>query len=296
MDLKKLDMFRLVARFGSLTRAAAQFGVTLPAISIQIKKLENELGVKLFDHRPNRVILTDHGKILLREANNVIESVVRAQEAVKKPTTSYEGSLLIAIASDLGHLVAPKIAAFIGRHPNLNATILSRRTRESMALVSSGEIDMAVGFFPRIPRGLAKRIILNTGVSLVIPRRHPLACKKAPTLAEVFAHRVVARRLLLDDALYAEKNPLYLPNVINVDTCQMAINLVELGQGIALAHDICVQAASQKRLVELDVTRHFAKNEVSLITRADAPLGPVAQALVAIFMSPTNNGEHHTSN
>jgi DNA-binding transcriptional LysR family regulator len=291
MDLKKLDMFRLVARFGSLSRAAAQFGVTLQAVSIQIKKLETELGVKLFDHRPNRVILTDHGKILLREANNVIESVVRAKEALTKPIAGYEGNLLISIASDIGQLFAPKIATFIGSHPSLSVTILSRRTRESMALVSSGEVDMALGFFPRIPRGIAKKTILHTDISLVVPRKHSLARKKSPTLTDVFAHRVVARRLLLDDALYADKNPLYLPNMINVDTCELAIDFVKLGEGVALTHGVCSRLAKQGGLIQIDMTRHFAKNEISLITRANAPLGPVAHALVQTFIAETSSGQ-----
>jgi DNA-binding transcriptional LysR family regulator len=291
MDLKKLDMFRLVARFGSLSRAAAQFGVTLQAVSIQIKKLETELGVKLFDHRPNRVILTDHGKILLREANNVIESVVRAKEALTQPVAGYEGNVLISVASDIGHLFAPKIAEFIGQHPSLSVTILSRRTRESIALVSSGETDMALGFYPRIPRGIAKKAILHTEISLVVPHKHPLTRKKNPTLADVFAHRVVARRLLLDDALYADKNPLYLPNIINVDTCELAIDFVRLGQGVALVHDVCSRSLKGAGLTRIDMTRHFAINDISLITRASAPLGPVSHALFQTFIAETAKGK-----
>jgi DNA-binding transcriptional LysR family regulator len=284
MDLKKLDTFRLVARFGSLSRVAAQRGLTLPAVSIQIKNLETDLGVKLFDHRPNRVTLTHHGRILLKEANSILDSVVRAREVLTKPVHGYEGNVLVSISADLGRLFAPRVAAFLRRHPNLNVTILARRTRESLALVMGGEIDMAIGFFPRVPRGVSRTMIADTDISLVIPRGHALARQKAPGLADVFAYRVVTRRLLLDDAVVTKKTPLYLPNLIAVDTCQLAMDFVECEQGVGLVHGLCATADPRKTLLQIDMTRHFAKTGVALITRANAALGPAAQALRESFV------------
>jgi DNA-binding transcriptional LysR family regulator len=280
LDLKRLDTFRLVARFGSLSRVAAQRGLTVPAVSIQIKNLETELGVKLFDHRPNRVTLTHHGRLLLKEANELLDSAVRVKEAITKPAHGYEGNVMVSVATDLGRLFAPKVAAFVDQHPNLNVTILARRTRESIALVMSGEIDMAVGFFPRVPRGIIKTAITDTAISLVVPRSHPLARKTSPTLAEVFAFRVVARRLLLDDASLTWPSQLHLPNLIAVDTCQLALDFAEFGQGVGLVHDACANFDPRKKLRLIDMTRYFAATNVSLIARSGAVLSPAAQALM----------------
>lgn len=295
MDLKKLDTFRLVARFGSLSRAAVQRGLTLPAVSIQIKNLETDLGVKLFDHRPNRLTLTHHGRILLKEANGILESVVRAREALTNPVHGYEGNVPVSIAADLGRLFAPSIAAFVRQHPNLSVTILARRTRESLALVMSGEIDMAIGFFPKVPRGIVKKVIVDTDISLMIPRDHPLAKQKTPSLAEVFAHRVVARRLLLDDILVTKKSPLYLPSLIAVDTCDLAMDFTKLKQGVGLVHDICVGDEQRKHLRAIDMTRYFAKTEVSLVMRSNAALGPAAQALMQAFVDAAPRSPHRAT-
>lgn len=280
LDLKKLETFRLVARFGSLSRVAAQRGLTVPAVSIQIKNLETDLGVKLFDHKPNRVALTHHGRLLLKEANELLDSAVRVKETITKPAHGHEGNVMVSVVADLGPLFAPQIAAFVGQHPNLNITILARRTRESMALVMSGEIDMAVGFFPRVSRGIIKTAISDTAISLLAPRGHPLTKKTAPTLADVFAFRVVTRRLLLDDASLNKRSQLHLPNLIAVDTCELAMDFAELGQGVALVHGLCADSDPRRNLRRIDMTRHFATTSVSLITRSGAVLSPAAQALM----------------
>jgi DNA-binding transcriptional LysR family regulator len=285
LDLKSLQTFRLVARFGSLSRAAGQLGLTTPAVSIQIRNLEMDLGVKLFDHRPNRVTLTHHGRVLLREANGILESVVQAREAVTRTPHNYEGNLPIAVASDLSSILAKKISAFTAQHPNLGVTILARRTRESIALVLSGEIDMAIGYFPRVPKDLTKKPIMETTISLMVPRSHPLAGNTAPKLSDIFACRVITRLLILDDAILPRSNPIHLPNLIAVDTCQSAIDFVQLQQGVGLVHDICAEACTHKNLVKIDVSKHFAKTSISILTRSNASLGPAANGLIQKLIS-----------
>jgi DNA-binding transcriptional LysR family regulator len=279
IDLKKLETFRLVARFGSLSRAAVQLGLTVPAVSIQIKNLETDLGVSLFDHRPNRLKLTHHGSILLKDTNAILEAVERATETLTHPVRSYEGNILIAISADLARFAAPVISAFANKHPNLSITILARRTRESLSLVLSGEIDMAIGFFPRVPRGISKKALLDSDVTLLVPQFHPLARQRTPSLSQAFDFRVITRRLILDDMILPRKASIYLPNIIAVDTCQLAMDFVELQQGVGLVHGFCARADKRKKLRHIDMSHYFDRNPASLIMRSNAILGPAASAL-----------------
>lgn len=279
IDLKKLETFRLVARFGSLSRAAVQLGLTVPAVSIQIKNLETDLGVRLFDHRPNRLKLTHHGSILLKDTNAILESVERAKETLTHPVHSYEGNILIAVSADLATFAVPVVSAFASKHPNLSITMLARRTRESISLVLSGEVDMAIGFFPKIPRGLSKKVLLDSNITLLVPQRHPLARHRKPSLSQVLDFRVTTRRLILDDVILPRKTSIYLPNIIAVDTCRLAIDFVELQQGVGLVHGFCAQAEKRKKLCQIDMSHFFVRNPASLILRSNATLGPAASAL-----------------
>jgi DNA-binding transcriptional LysR family regulator len=284
MDLKQLDTFRSVAKLGSLGRVAEQRGVTLSALSIQIKKLETELGASLFDHKPNRLVLTEKGRTFLREVDRVFEAVTRARTAVVEPTESQSGPVSIALATDAAKFFAPGIAGFVQRHPNLNVSILARPSRETLALVTSGEVDLGVGFFRKVPRGIVRKKICDTDIALVVPRGHPLERVKRPTLEDISAYRVIMRRRSsktrrIIDAAFA-RYEVGRPNVLEVARCQSAMDFVELGLGIGLVHGICACAEPHKRLVQMDVSSYFPRTDVALIMRSGAVMSPAHKALI----------------
>src|SRR5262245_4363099 len=102
MDLKKLEALRSFARNGSLRGAALQRGQTLQALSIQLKKLEEELGAKLFDRQPNRMVLTDRGRAFLREVDRAFEALDRAKATLVDPESEeYTGNLSVSLSADI---------------------------------------------------------------------------------------------------------------------------------------------------------------------------------------------------
>jgi len=82
MDIRNIKTFYLVATHGSLTRAANQLKLTVPAVSIQLKKLEADVGVKLLHHRPNRLLLTDRGRVFLERVNQILTALEDAKQIV----------------------------------------------------------------------------------------------------------------------------------------------------------------------------------------------------------------------
>ena len=78
LDLRKLRAFNLVARHGSLRIAAARLNLTVPAVSLQIRKLEEELGIALFRRLPNKLVLTREGEAFLIEVEGIFERVEHA--------------------------------------------------------------------------------------------------------------------------------------------------------------------------------------------------------------------------
>ena len=289
MDLKKLDTFRSIARYGSLRKAAARHGLTLPAISIQLRKLEAELGAKLFDHLPNKLLLTDQGRVFLDEINWVFEALDRAKASIGKTGDEYSGTVSISLASDIASVFANGIADFVRHHPKLNVAIRSRPSRETLSMVANGDIDLGVGFFRRGQRGITKKKIGETNIALVFPSGHPLERIKQPTLQDVAAYRLIVRRResgtrQVVDAAFADRH-VNLPSIVEVTRCQTALDFVELGLGVGLVHTICACTERREKLVRADMSEYFGQTDIALVTRSKGPLGAAHGALMRVIMN-----------
>jgi DNA-binding transcriptional LysR family regulator len=288
MDLNKLESFRAIARLGSLGKAAVERGLTVPALSIQLKKLEAELGTKLFLHRPKKLVLTENGHVFLEGVNRVFAELALAKASLIDPTTGYVGSMSIAISTDVARFFASGIATFIRRHPRLKVAILTRSSRDVIPMVLSGECDIGIGFYRRVPRGIAKKKFFETDISLIVPHDHPLTRTRRPSLKEIAANRVVTlrrtsgTRQMIDAAF--KKSSVVIPDVLEVGRCQSVMDLVEEGLGVGLVHSICACGEPHDRLVRISMTRYFDKTDVAIITRSNAMLGSAPQALVQMLI------------
>jgi DNA-binding transcriptional LysR family regulator len=138
MDLRQLRAFYLVGKYGNLAKAGNYLQLTPPAISIQLKKLENELQVRLFEHRPNKLILTDKGRVLLREIKNVFDALNQMQVALGGKSDAYEETIAIAFGRQRARAFAPQIAAFKKKYPRLKISIHSKTSSEAIAMLLDG--------------------------------------------------------------------------------------------------------------------------------------------------------------
>ena len=242
----------------------------------------------MFEHYPKKLILTDKGRIFLKEANRVFEAVDRAKASIADLKDGYVGNVSVALHTDLSKLYAPRIAQFVRAHPKLDVTILTRSSREILALVENGEIDIGIGFFKTLPRSIRRKKIQETTISLVFPRGHRLQRRKLPTLAEIAQYRVVMRRRssptrqMIDDTF--TRHAVDMPNVLEVGRCQSVMEFVKLGLGVGLVHTICGRAEPQKNLLQVELKNYFEDTDVSIITHSNSVLSQAHQALVDAFI------------
>jgi len=287
MNLKHLTAFYLVAKHGRLLQAANHLGLSVPTISLQIKTLESELGVQLFQHRPNKLILTEPGRVFFKEIKGVFDALDRAKSAVSMDGESYTGRISISLGSDIAKFFAPQIATFIREHARLSITLLARPSTETLSLVTEGEVDLGVGRFERIPRGIHGQMLLEYGVCLVFPRNHPLSRLRKLRLNDLTAYRLIvlargsATRKAIDNAFARSGSE--MQSIVEVGNCQSACDLARLGLGVALVHDICLATLRDKNLQSVDLTEYFSKTHVSLIYRDASSLSVAHRALIKIF-------------
>ncbi|HWG03789.1 MAG TPA: LysR family transcriptional regulator, partial [Beijerinckiaceae bacterium] len=287
MDLKRLEMFRTVARRGNLRLAAQQLGRTIPAVSMQIKKLEEEIGVQLFHHTRSKLLLNEQGRTFLAELENVFSSLERAKRLAVGGPHQTAASLSISLGGDLSIFFAARIAAFARAYPEVSITIVSGPTSRSLALVGNRECDIGIGFYRTVPRGLRRFTITETDITLVVPRGFRLRKGTPPALDMIAENRVImlsraseTRRMI--DGVFATQNcePNY---IIEVPSCRSAIEYVALGLGVGLVHGICACAENRRNVRQISMAASFGRMEVSLVTRPDILARPIHARFIEII-------------
>jgi len=288
MDLRSLEAFCLVARLGTLARAASQMKVSPAAISLQIKRLEAELAIKLFDHRPNKMLLTNHGERWLKVASQIMEELEKAKEIPPGNRDKSPQKITISMRNDCANFFPPAIARFVKAHPKLATTILVRPTETCLSLVMKGEADLGLGRFGNVPKGIDKEELMESSLMAIFPRNHPFAQKAKIGIKDLAAHRLItpasgtAARHTIDLAFFSDG--VQPQDIIEVSDCRMTAEYARLGLGVGLVHDKCFSVETRKMMRCVDLSGLFEKEKISLIYRQAASFGPIHRALIGTLI------------
>jgi DNA-binding transcriptional LysR family regulator len=145
LDVRRLRVLREVARHGSLSAAAAALGYTQPAVSRQIAVLESEVGMELLRRLPQGVVLTDAGRLLVERTDEVLLSLTRTEEELRAHGNLEGGTLRMAVFASAAASVAPQaLARFRERHPGIELIVTVADPLDSLPLLRSGELDIAL--------------------------------------------------------------------------------------------------------------------------------------------------------
>ncbi|MEO0530493.1 MAG: hydrogen peroxide-inducible genes activator [Planctomycetota bacterium] len=195
MDTDQLRQFLTVARLGNITRAAEEHGLSQPAISRSIQRLEEELGRPLFERRPRSVALTDAGVLFQSRAQQVLGLLddTRAQLADDGET----GRLRIgAIPTVAPYFLPGFLREFAEAFPKASLIVHEDTTDNLLHRCKQGEIDLAVLALPIAAKYVDTVELFSEELLLVVADEHPLATKPRVRAADVEPHPFV----LLDEA------------------------------------------------------------------------------------------------
>lgn len=200
MELRQLQLFLAAAEEGSITGAAKRMHLTQPALSRQIKSLEEELGVDLFTRGAHSVTLTPAGSVLLEEGGKLLE---RAERVVKQVRASAEGEpLRVGYAPSLaGPLLGLALERFSQLHPRARVQLFDLSSTEMRDGLAQGKIDVAVTVpWEGDTQAVQWTPVRLHGMRLAVPASHPFAKKKKVALADLDGQRL----LLFSRADYPE--------------------------------------------------------------------------------------------
>lgn len=179
MLLRQIHSFLAVAEHRGFTRAAAALHVSQPALSQQIRQLEEALGAQLFERSGRATRLTDAGEVYLRHARRALRDLAEGRRALQDLGELGSGSLRIAATPNFTtYLAGPLVASFHARYPNVSLTLNELPQERIEAQLADGELDLGIGFRDAVPADIDAQPLLDETLALVVGRSHPLARRR----------------------------------------------------------------------------------------------------------------------
>jgi DNA-binding transcriptional LysR family regulator len=252
MELGELKVFLTVATERSFSRAAAKLYRTQPAVSQAVRRLEDQLGERLFDRTSKHATLTDAGVVLFREGTRLVRLADETTAAVRRQSERGRVTLRIGGSELAAHVVLPSIAAFLAQHQDMSVEFCRASEADAVAGVAAEAFDIGIVINERIPAQFQQlRVpIPAAGFSVILPRTHRLAALHDVPLSMIKGERLI---LLTDPDLseglttiFAESNgaPALVIGMPGVDSLRSA---VEMGLGIGIVPGTVSSACGTQR-------------------------------------------------
>ncbi|EPZ47810.1 LysR family transcriptional regulator [Alicyclobacillus acidoterrestris] len=283
MELRQLEYFLAVCDELHFTKAANKIGVSQPNLSLQIKALEEEMGVPLFDRIGKRIALTEAGSILLKYTRTVFQNVQNARHEIDELRHQPGGTLNVgALPSELDFRLTPMFVQFFQKYPNIRLKIVSEV--DLAALVLSTEIDIGISVKPAFDARLVVRPLTREAYGVVVSNEHELAQRDSISLMELKHLPVVAypRGLWGREAVehQCQQHGFNLNVVVETTSNPSLFHFVRENIGVAVQTHSLVESIDHLNLRFIPIHDDAPVREMSIIYRADKYLSHAARAFI----------------
>ena len=278
MDLKQLAVLRAIAETGSFNTAAGQLGLTQPAVSHHLRRLEDELGETLVLRQRPRATLSPAGATVLATAQRVLGEIEDLKEAFAPRSEGEVSGVLRVTASALGiiYLYGELLARFIASHQRIDVALTTVETPfEGLRKLAVREADAAFVAFPIPEANLAELALGETEHCVLVAESHPLAGRATVTLAELRRHPLVryktgAGSRWMSDTIFLPRGG-YPEIFLESNDTEFVKRIVGLGFATALVpRFILTRDPRDRRLRRLKIRGLSLKQKYGLAYRPDA--------------------------
>jgi len=277
----RLKVFRAVAEHLNFRKAAEHLFLTQPAVTLQIKALENDLGVRLFDRSANRVTLTSQGTILLRFAEKMARLSSEAERTLGSTDGQFSGELSLGVSTTIAQYVLPRlIGAFLNEHPRVHLSLQSGNTEQVVHALLNGKVSIGLIEGPARRRGIHTQPFMRDELIPIAPANLGLTHLSASQFLNstlLMREQGSGSRQVVESALRKAGFKLKsFKSMMNLDSTESIKSAVEAGLGIGFVSRLAVLKELELGAIKvvsirgLIIARHF-----SLVTRTGPELtGP----------------------
>jgi DNA-binding transcriptional LysR family regulator len=292
MQLRQLEYVLAVAEEASFTRAAARTHVAQPGISAQVRRLEEELGERLFDRSGATVTLTAAGVAVLPFARAALSAVASARQAVEDLSGLVRGQVSVGMVTACPFELMPAVVAgFHREHADVEISLVEDGSDGLLAGVAAGRIDIAlVGLAADDPAaGIALQVIADEPLHAAVAPGHELAARSSVPVRALADHDLIAlprgtggRRALETACARAGVAPRI---VIEASDPRVLAAMAQRGLGIAVLPD-----SGWEDLILVPIVRPELRSRLVLAWRDASPASPAARALIAFARAALAGG------
>ena len=290
MELYQLKLFVDLAETGNFTKVASENYVTQAAVTLQIRKLESELGVPLFHRTTRSVTLVEAGQRLLPYARAILQQAEEAKMAVRDTREEISGLVRVAAVHSIGlYELPPYIKKFLQTFSAVNLDIQYRTSEEIYRALHDGAIDVGLVAYPTEMPRIEIMPFMTDKLALFCPKDHALANKKSVVLADLQGESVVqfgeeSPTRKATDALLSEQD--ISVNVrMECDNIEILKQMIEVGFGVGLLPENALTTADESAgLVAIKIKDANIERPISLLLLKNAPRFKAMRAFVTTLL------------
>ncbi|MGF1615500.1 MAG: LysR family transcriptional regulator [Gammaproteobacteria bacterium] len=239
---RRLQVFHTVARMLSFTRAAEVLHMTQPAVTFQVRQLEEHFNTRLFDRTHNRISLTDAGKRVFNYSERIFELYSEMESTVRELTGDMSGVLLLGASTTVAEYMLPSLLGdFKKMHSDVTIRLCVANSDGVVSLVENNEIDLGIVEAPVSNKNLAVEVCRVDQLVAVVPPGHPLAEKTAVHATDLVDYPFIRREegsgtheVLVEYLKASSVSPDRLNLVMELGSPEAIKGAVETGMGISV--------------------------------------------------------------
>lgn len=287
IDFLGLEAFLAIAERGSFLRAAAHLNLSQTALSHRMRKLEDDLGVRLLVRTTRQVTLTPDGETLLPKARRALLELSGEVEALREKARGQEmrlavGCLPTIAASHLPHA----LMAFARTHPGVAVKVYDNSASEIAGLVRSGAAEFGIGIVTAAAWDLEMTPLRKEPFVLLCPQHHPFVAAGGASWSELEGEPLIrispqaGNRALIDDALGSRREALNWR--YEVQHIQTVVSMVQAGIGLTIVPGLALEGGQYPGLALLSLRNPSITRTLAVFTRRGVPLSAAADALLTL--------------
>jgi len=289
IDFLGLHAFVAIAERGSFQHAAAHLNLSQTALSHRIRKLEEDLGVKLLSRTTREVSLTQAGLALLPKVKDAIEGLADSLDGLRREGRSREETLAIGCLPTVASGRLPQaLRRFQERHPDVFIRIYDNSASEIAELVQSGAVEFGITMVGAHRWDFDIELLIKDSFVLVCPDDHPLASHASLSWSDLAGEpliRISARagnRIIIDDALGSRRESQHWR--FEVQHIQTAVALVRTGVALTVVPRLSLDTVDERGLSLVPLKNPSVARQLGIVSRRGVPLSPLADELRKIIV------------
>ncbi|PYI51871.1 LysR family transcriptional regulator [Paenibacillus flagellatus] len=283
MDIRQLEYFIAVSEELHFTKAAERLGVTQPTLSLQIKALEEELRVTLFDRIGKKIALTEAGALFLEHSAQIVRDLQNAKDSINDLREYRRGSLTVgALPSDLDYRIADLLIDYHAAYPNIKLKIVT--SIEIANQVLGNEVDIGIGMMPVYDDRLVAVPLRREEYVVVVSERHPLAdlesielerLRHIPTVMYPLGY--IGREQV---EVECRRRGFTLQTIMETSSATSLIRLVKANVAATVQPGPLIETMNDPALRCIRIADGAPSREIGIIYRVDRYLGHAARAFI----------------